>query len=184
MPLTEIEMEAALKSLRSDSSDEISFMQETHASDHITPTHTRTGQGGAVPKSFYMKSGSVTEQQGTKVGTVGWGGKTGEVKNLVTVAGFVPCTKKDESTITRWALARTEYMMMDSSDSVGGKFLLVTGIPHPYAGFSFTAANKLPLQVHMNVICIRAAGNTRILSTYPVGQEWLNGKTATKYVVT
>jgi hypothetical protein len=182
--MTKDEMNGAIKSLQDSSPQVIEHMQATHASDHITPTHTRQAGAGGQPKSFYMKSGQVTEQQGTKLGTVGWSGKQGEVKNLVQVQGYLPISGRDEAFVAKAALSSTEYMVIDATDATGGKFLMVTGIPKPYAGFSFTAANALPQQVFMNVLVIRAAGLTKILSTYPADGGYVDRQPGTHYVVT
>ena len=183
MPLSKDQMQAALNALRNHSKDAIEFMQKTHASDHLAPTHTRPG-GMVAPKSFYMKSGATTEQQGTKIGTVGWGGKQGEVKNTVTVTGNVMATKSDEAIIAKSAMQMTEYMLIDDSDSIGGLLLMVTGIPGIYTGFSYTDANVLPEEVYFNVLVIRATGISKLLSTYPSDMGYIDRKPGARYTIT
>jgi hypothetical protein len=99
------------------------------------------------------------------------------------VTGFVPATSEDEKTIV-WACMKMEdKMLISADDATGGKLLMVTGIPSPYAGFSFPTGMSLPQQVYYNVVVIRVAGTTKILSTYPAGQTYIDGVPGTKYVI-
>jgi len=189
--MNEQEMKAAVSTFRTMDYESLkkimTFMAQTHASDHVTPTHTNKNDDR--PKSFYMKRGMVSEQQGTKMGQVGWGGKMGEVRNLVQVPGVTPCTKDDEAKILYQALrSAQDYMVISADDDVGPKCLYITGIPSGYAGFSypterqagFSTSGKstaLPMEVHYNVICIRVNGqNSKLLSTYPASQSYIDGQ--------
>src|SRR5208337_3289401 len=87
-PMSESEMNAVVSELvlidYQALKAKMQFMQATHASDHITPTHTVNAANDADrPKSFYMKKALVNEQQGQIEGTVGWGGKKGLKANIV-----------------------------------------------------------------------------------------------------
>lgn len=186
--MTEQEMKSAVASLRNIEFEALKkmmeFMLATHASDHVKPTHTNLGSDR--PKSFYMKRAYVNEVQGTKIGIVGWGGKMGEVKNLVQVPGVQAATKEDEAHILYAVIRKSlDYMVVSADDKVGPKCLLITGIPAAYAGFSYPtlasagiknnqASTALPIEVHYNVVCIRAGTNTKLLSTYPAGQDYID----------
>ena len=89
--MTESEMKSAVASFRTleyaDLKRLMVFMQDTHASDHISPTHVNLGEDR--PKSFYMKHAQVQEVQGTKMGKKGWGPELTEVRNIVMVPGVV-----------------------------------------------------------------------------------------------
>jgi hypothetical protein len=185
--MTESQMKSAVQSFRTMEYQalkaKMEFMLDTHASDHITPTHTNLDTDR--PKSFYMKRKMVDEVQGTKMGKISWT-QMGEVKNIVQVPGVVAATKEDEATILHLALRQsTEYKVVSADDSVGQKCLLITGIPKGYAGFSYPtkresgigasgASTALPMEVYYNVICIRGGGNTKLLSTYPASQSYID----------
>jgi hypothetical protein len=190
--MTESEMKSAVQSFRTVEyqalKGKMEFMLDTHASDHVTPTHVNLGADR--PKSFYMKRGSVQEVQGTKLGKIGWGPQMGEVKNIVMVPGVVPITKEDEAQILYQVLRNaTDFMVISKDDSVGKKCLLITAIPKAYAGFSYLtkreagvgasgASAALPVEVYYNVVCIRAGLNTKLLSTYPASQSYIDAQGA------
>lgn len=187
--MTESEMKSAVASFRTmdyaDLKKRMEFMLDTHASDHITPTHVNLEDGR--PKSFYMKRGMVQEAQGTKMGKKGWGPELTEVRNIVMVPGLVPCTKEDEAQILYQAVRLgQDYMVVSADDRIGKKCLYISAIPKAYAGFSFLTKSEsghgashtsvaLPVEVYYNVVCIRAGGNTKLLSTYPAPQSYVNG---------
>lgn len=187
--MTELEMKSAVASFRTmeyaDLKRLMVFMQDTHASDHISPTHVNLGEDR--PKSFYMKHAQVQEVQGTKMGKKGWGPELTEVRNIVMVPGVVACTKEDEARIL-YQVVRLgqDFMVVSADDRFGPKCLYITGIPKGYAGFSYltksqsghgptSASVALPVEVHYNVVCIRAGVNTKLLSTYPAGQSYIDG---------
>jgi hypothetical protein len=181
--MNQLEMQAAINALRDISADAIGFMQGTHASDHLTAAHTRDAASLPEVKSFYMKGGTVIEQQGGQMKRRGWETQLHWVPNMVSVPGYLPADAADEARIAKAALNMGEYMLINADDEHGGKFLMVTAIPAPYAGFSFTGANALPQQVHMNVLVIRAAGNVKLLSTYPADSGYVHSRPGATYTI-
>lgn len=177
--MNELEMKGTLRAIKdlslADLNKRIEFMQATHASDHITPTHT-SPNGTVRPKSFFMKKAIVQERQGNVVGVVGWGGKTGMKANYVNVPGYVPIDKQDEACIIQLAVKEADFKVVSADDEHGGKFLLITGIPKPYAGFSYGVGNALPVEVYYTVIVLRA--NHKVLSVYPADQQYIDGQGA------
>ncbi len=174
--MNELEMKGTLRAIKdlalADLNKRIDFMQATHAGDHITPTHT-SPNGIVRPKSFFMKKATVQERQGNVEGVVGWGGKTGLKANYVNVPGYTPISKQDEARIIQLAVKEATFKVVSADDEHGGKFLLITGVPAPYAGFSYGVGKALPVEVHYTVVVLRA--NHKILSVYPADQNYIDG---------